>query len=244
MQHPYLRDNEPQHHQRILLVLLNQPCGCEENKNDVEAQNHGKQLRLQNGKLETLDDDGKEAAESTGGKCRGDLDDAVAPHLRVPKRLPDLVRAKLLVLDTRLVGPQSLNDQMLVLFTEALGSHRRVRHPDQNEYSPEDREAPVRQEKHLPRLEGFVAPYQGEAIGEKPSDDLLPAVHHVPASVSRSSIGSRRRWDSPKGHNCSLLFSLVPHGRENHKYGLAAGLKHTQQCPNNDQSGKVAADCV
>lgn len=223
----YSRDNKAQHDQQVLLILLHQPSRCEQDDDNIETQHHGQKLALQGSKVEALHDNTGKGTQTTGRQGSEHLDTAVAPCLRVTESLPHLVRAELSVLNTGLVGTQALNHHVLVLLAEALGTHRRVGHPPHDEQTPEDRQTSVGEEQCLPGLEDLVTADQGEAVGEQTTDDLLSTVHHVPV-----------------GDGVGLLLTLVPHGREQDKGRLTAGLEDTQQRADNHQAGEVVAGRV
>lgn len=168
-----------------------------------------------------LDDDVGKGAEATGGESGTELDTGVAPGLGVLESLDGLLLLEGPVLDTGLVVSHTLNHQTLILFTEALGSHGRIRHPPADKDTKNERNNGVRQEEPLPVLEGTRAD-EREAVRQETADDLLGTVHHVPVR-----------------HAGGLLFTAVPHSREDDKGGLAGGLEDTEEGADGDEAGHV-----
>lgn len=203
-----LRNYESKHGERILVVLLDEPDRAHQHDDDVEAKDHGEQLRLESAEAErSLDDDVGERTETAGGKRGGQLDASVAPGLRICEGIPDLFLFKFLVLDTGLVVSNTLDHQLLVLLGEALGSHGRIRHVNQHDGPEEDGDDAVGKEEPLPGLERAGLD-QAEAVGEQAADNLLSTVHHVPV-----------------GDSGSLLLALVPHGGQHDETWLADGFE-------------------
>lgn len=182
------RDDKGAYDEQVLSGLLDQPGGAQEDDDNIEAQYHGQQLRLQDRKLEATDDDVGERTQPAGREGGEDLNGAVAVHLRVAEGLPHLVGAELLVLHTGLVGADSLDHQVLVLLGEALGAHGRVGHPQDDEDTPQHGDDAVGDEKGLPGVDGLVLADQTEAVCEQTADDLLATVHHVPDFVRSIDI--------------------------------------------------------
>lgn len=149
-------------------------------------------MSLQNLETQVLDDDVVERTQSACRQSRADLDEAIAPDLRVSEGLQRLLFAELLVLQTGLVGSNTLHHELLVVLREAFGSHGGVREEPKNETAPEDGERAIRDEDGLVASDDLV-PNQREAICEQSAHNLLSSIHHVPV---RNGLG--------------LLLALVP----------------------------------
>lgn len=80
-------------------------------------------------------------------------------------------------------------------------------------------------------MPGFQARGRGldesEAVGKEATDDLLPAVHHVPVT-----------------HRRCLFFSLIPHGTKVHKGRLADGFQDAQESAERDKCCEIFGDGV
>ena len=170
---PNLRDNKSSHDYQVLVGLLDEIDGREENDNDVKSKHHGKKLNLKGIKIETLDDNIGEPSQATGWQCGANSDQTITPGLRVREALDHLLFSEDAVLHSRLVGSNTLYHLALIIFAEALSPHRRIGHPPANEYTPEDGDDAVCYKQCLPRLDGLVGADKSEAIGEKSADDLL-----------------------------------------------------------------------
>lgn len=138
------------HSQKVLLCLLDDIDRAHEREDDNGAKNHGQKLSLKNTESESLDDDVVKSTKSRSRKRGEYLDTHVAVGLGVEKCFLELVRAKLLVLKTSLVGAYALDHQLLVFFRPALCAHRAVGKPPNNEQSPQKGDATVGDENGLP----------------------------------------------------------------------------------------------
>lgn len=81
----------------------------------------------------------------------------------------------------------------LVFFREALGTHGRIRQPEEHKYAPKHRGGTVGDEDSLIRFDDSVIAEQRKAVSQQTTYNLLSTVHHVPV---RDSLG--------------LLISFVP----------------------------------
>ena len=144
------RNQEEEHGVQILVVLLCQPCGGHECEDNDGTEDHSKELSLENREFEALNDDVVESPEAGCGQSGADLDQHVAVGLGVTKSLLELVRTENPVLKTSLVGSDTLNHELLILFREALSAHGRVGEPVEDEQAPEEGDAAVSDENSLP----------------------------------------------------------------------------------------------
>lgn len=78
-----LRHDKYSHNNQVLVILLHQPDGGEEHDDNVESEDHGKELSLENGEFETSDNDVGECSQSTSWQCRAKSNQAVAPCLGI-----------------------------------------------------------------------------------------------------------------------------------------------------------------
>lgn len=62
-------------HVEVLVGLLDQPDGAEEDQDDVEAEDHGEELRFQSAKTEARDDDIGKGAQARGGQGGAERDE-------------------------------------------------------------------------------------------------------------------------------------------------------------------------
>ena len=138
------RDAEAQHGHQVLARLLDDPHGAQQHDDDIEAQHHRQQLGLEQREPKALDDDALEATQPAGRQRRTQLDEGIAPDLRVPQGFVHLLLLELAVLHASLVGPHTLDHQPLVFLGEAVGTHRRVGHPPADEEAVQDRDDAVR----------------------------------------------------------------------------------------------------
>ena len=76
-----VRDNEAQHDVEVLSSLSDEIRRGQQHDDDVETKHHGEELRLQDSKLKTGDNDVGEGTEAAGGKSSENLYGAVAPDL-------------------------------------------------------------------------------------------------------------------------------------------------------------------
>src|SRR5690242_3801194 len=104
-----LRDQEHNHGVQVLVPLPGCPGRSHEREDDDSTEHHCEKLGLKNRKLEALDDDGVESAESRRGQGGANLDQHVAVGLGIGESLLELVGTELLVLKTGLVGSDTLN---------------------------------------------------------------------------------------------------------------------------------------
>lgn len=133
-----LRDTEGQHNQQILICLLHQPRRGQQNDDDVEAENHSEQLGLKSAEAETLDNDVGESTQTGRWESGAQSDEAITPNLRIFETFDELLLLEFPVLDTGLVITDSLDDLVLFLLGEALGSHGRVWHPEEDKDAEDD----------------------------------------------------------------------------------------------------------
>lgn len=168
-----LRDNKSSHHYQVLVSLLDQIDGREENDDDVKSKDHGKKLNLEDIKIETLNDNIGEPSQATGWQCGANSDQTITPGLRVLEGFDHLFFSEYAVLHSRLVGSDTLYHLTLIVFAEALSPHRRIGHPPANEYTPEDGYDAICHKQCLPRFDDLVGADEGETVGEKSADDLL-----------------------------------------------------------------------
>lgn len=145
-----LRDNKAQHNQQVLAGFLHKPRRGQQDNDDIKPQHHGEQLSLQDGKVESRDDDICKCPKPARRQGGEDLDTAVAPHLGITKGFPHLVCAELLVLQTCLVGADSFDHFVLVFLAETFGSHGGIGHPEEDEASPDHRKTAICHEQSLP----------------------------------------------------------------------------------------------
>lgn len=74
----------------------------------------------------TSDNDVRKSTQTRCRQGRADLNETIAPGLRIKKRFLELLDSELPILQTSLITPDSLNHEHLVLFREAFSFHRRV----------------------------------------------------------------------------------------------------------------------
>ncbi|KKY19975.1 hypothetical protein UCRPC4_g04298 [Phaeomoniella chlamydospora] len=141
------------HGQHVLAGFLDDPRRTQEDEDYEGAEDHGEELGLKHGEVEARDDYVGEGPEAGSRECGAELDAPVTPALRVQKSFFELFWSEPFVLESRLVRANAFNHQVLVFFGETLGSHGTVRHPEEDKYAPENREAAVCDEDGLPRFE-------------------------------------------------------------------------------------------
>lgn len=103
------------------------------------------------------------------------LQQDVAPYLRVFDGLVDLMFLELLVLDTGLVGADPLDHQDPIALRVALGPHGAAGHPPGDKDGPQAGDAAEDDEEDLPRLEDWRVDV-ADAVGEEATYYVLNAV--------------------------------------------------------------------
>lgn len=96
----------------------------------------------------------------------------------------ELIHLEMLVTDTLLIATYTLDGQKLLLFGQETGVELTVRHFPKEPTSNDDSKQTGDEEDNLPRLDGRsidVSP-ASDAVGDKASDDLSPAVEREPDS--------------------------------------------------------------
>jgi hypothetical protein len=114
------------------------------------------QVRLQQREAELGDDQVREDAETADDQVGGDDQQHDTPDERVKERLDRLMAFILLILDASLVMPYPLNQQPLLVFSKALGTHRVVRQEKSDHDRPDDGHEPEDHEEELPGVDGAV----------------------------------------------------------------------------------------
>jgi hypothetical protein len=105
--------------------------------------------------------------------------------LWISEDLFKLLDSKDSVLDTSSVFAKALNHQLLVGFGKTLRFHGRVWHPPNDEQAPQGCDAAVKYEKGLPLMDRRSIRDEGKKKSDQPADDLLQAIHHIPALLFR-----------------------------------------------------------
>lgn len=154
------------HDESSLLRLLNNERAANHDDDGETTLGDVEQLGLQVRETKRLDDQTGEDTKTTNDERRRDLEHDVAPDDGVLDGLDDLVLLVGPVLDTGLIGTDTLDHEALGLLAEALGGHGRVGQPPADEGGPDAGGDAEDHEEELPGVDDAV-----RVVGDAPGDD-------------------------------------------------------------------------